>query len=305
MNKNRIYIKHLVFILTILFISPVYGQKTRESNKIEFHKISSSKRDYILKFTFPPNFDQKQNYKVLYYLDSWFISDLITGSYNVLNRCEYVEDVVLIGISIKGNEQDFNRQRTKDFTPSEYRSLFNTKKIKSVNPNGVIINVKSGVGENGVLLIPENTGGAEEFISFLSKKLFPFVENQYPNLNKRKGLLGHSFGGLFGTYLLQKEPNLIDDYILISGSLSWNESELLKEELFHEFKNSLKYHQLFLTYGTSEVSLTVTPNEALNNILCGLKKKNFNYKFKRYDKANHHSILSRAIYDGLLFLYKK
>ncbi|MGZ2371685.1 alpha/beta hydrolase [Ancylomarina sp. YFZ004] len=301
-NTSRIY---LVFIFAILFVSPVSGQKLRESNNTEFHKISSEKQDYTLKVTLPPNFDQEENYSVLYYLDAWFLSDIVTGSYNVLNRCEYVEDVVLVGITIEGSELDFNTQRNMDFTPSKYRSLFLCDNINATNPNGLDITFKSGVGENGAPLIPETTGGAGEFINFSSKKLFPFVENKYPNLKKRKGLLGHSFGGLFGTYLIQQKPDLIDDYILISGALSWNESEILKEELFSGFKNSSRQHQLFLTYGKSEVKITSIPNEALNNIVKSLGKKNFNYKFKIYDEANHHSILSRAIYDGLLFLYKK
>jgi predicted alpha/beta superfamily hydrolase len=302
MKKKKIFAIYLTIILSTLIISPILGQEIRESNVIESHKISSEKQDYVIKITFPPNYDGENNYNVLYYLDAWFISDIVTGSYNILNRCEYVEDIILIGISIEGNEFDFNKQRIMDFTPSKYKL---SDKLKALGTEGNYPIIKSGAGENAVIKNSETTGGADKFIDFLSGKLFPFVENKYPNLNKRKGFLGHSLGGLFGVYLIQKQLTFFDDYILISGSLDWNENELLEEELFDDFKNSSKFNQLFLTYGKSEIKRTTNSNEKFNTIIKNLKKNNFNYSFKSYEQANHHSILSRAIYDGLLFIYKK
>lgn len=302
MKKNKISTIYLTVILNLLMVFPILGQQIREQNIIESHKISSEKQDYVIKITFPPNYDIGINYNVLYYLDAWFISDVVTGSYNILNRCEYVEDVVLIGISIEGNEFDFNKQRIMDFTPTKYKM---SDKMKALGTEGNYPIIKSGAGENAVLMNSETTGGADNFIDFLSGKLLPFVESKYPNLKKRKGFLGHSLGGLFGAYLIQKEPTLIDDYILISGSLDWNENELLNEDLFDDFKNSSKFNQLFLTYGKSEIERTTKSNEKFNTIIKNLKKNNFNYSMKTYEEANHHSILSRAIYDGLLFIYKK
>ncbi|WP_127846577.1 alpha/beta hydrolase [Psychroflexus aestuariivivens] len=271
MNKKKISAFYLTVVLTILTNIPVLGQEIRESNIIESHEISSENQDYLIKITFPPNYDNKRSYNVLYYLDAWFISDLVTGSYNVLNRCEYVEDIVLIGISIEGNEFDFNKQRVMDFTPTKYKL---SKKFKTLISKGNKLILKSGSGENAVLKSSETTGGADNFIEFLSGKLFPFIEKEYSNLNKRKGLLGHSLGALFGTYLIQKKSNLIDDYILISGSHNWNENEILKKELFDEFKKSSEFHQLFLSYGKSEIKRTTESNEKLNTIIESLDKNN-------------------------------
>lgn len=302
MRKKKIFTIHLTVILNLLMIFPILGQQIRAKNKIESHKLSTQTQDYAIKITFPPNYDVGNNYNVLYYLDAWFISDVVTGSYNILNRCEYVEDVVLIGISIEGNEFDFNKQRIMDFTPTKHKM---SDKMKALGSEVNYPIIKSGAGENAVIMNSETTGGADEFIEFLSGNLFPFVESKYPNLKKRKGFLGHSLGGLFGAYLIQKEPTLIDDYILISGSLDWNENELLKEDLFDDFKNSTKLKQVYLTYGKSEIKRTTKSNEKFNIIIENLEKENLNYIMKVYEEANHHSILSRAIYDGLFFIYKK
>ena len=148
------------------------------------------------------------------------------------------------------------------------------------------------------------TGGADAFINFLSEKLIPFVENKFPNLSKSRGLLGHSLGGLFGTYSIQKRPNLFDNYILISSSLSWNDDELLNEVFFYDFKDSSKEHSLYLTYSKAEFDATCKSNEKLNEIIKNLGKNNLKYSFEPYENLSHHSILSRAIYDGIFFTYK-
>ena len=41
------------------------------------------------------------------------------------------------------------------------------------------------------------------------------------------------------------------------------------------------------------------------NFITELELENLNYKFDPVKNTNHHSVLSRAIYDGLLYLYKK
>lgn len=302
MKKEKKIAFFIILIFGLFTINFAFAQQIREQNITKLHKVSSGSQNYLIKITFPPNYNSSKEYNVLYYLDAWFISDVVTGSYNVLNRCDYVENIVLVGISIEGNEYDFNKQRVMDFTPSKYKM---SDRMKALGGNRTYPVIKSGAGNNAVLMNSETTGGADIFINFLSGKLFPFVEKKYPNLNNRKGFLGHSLGGLFGAYLLQKKPKLIDDYILISGSLGWNQKEILKEELFKDFKNSTSLKQLFLSYGAAETKLTTIPNEKFNTIIKKLERKNLNYYMKVYEKANHHSILSRAIYDGLLYIYKK
>jgi predicted alpha/beta superfamily hydrolase len=98
MKKKKINTIYLIIILNILMVFQILGQQIREQNIIESHKISSKKQHYVIKITFPPNYDIGNNYNVLYYLDAWFLSDVVTGSYNILNRYEYADDVVLIGI---------------------------------------------------------------------------------------------------------------------------------------------------------------------------------------------------------------
>lgn len=214
--------------------------------------------------------------------------------------CDYIEDIVLVGISLDGSEKDWHKQRDMDFTPSPFENL--GIDFKKNLPENVKISIKTGEGNQ---LNKENTGGASLFLDFLENNIIKFIENKYPNLNKSRGILGHSFGGLFGFYTLQNRPELFNDYILISSSVSWNSFELVDSSRFLKLKESENTIKLFQSYGEDEIKLIKTANNDIKNIITELKIENLEYKFTSYEKTNHHSVLSRAIYDGLLYLYKK
>jgi len=282
----------------------VFGQETELGYKTENHKIYSQDKDeYILKITFPRNYSSDKEYKTLYYLDAYWLTEITLGSYTILDLCDYVENVVFVGISLNGTEKDWHKQRDMDFTPSPFENSGLFESLKKSNPeNNIKITIKTAGGNQ---LNKENTGGANLFIDFLENDVIEFVEKEYPNLNKRRGLLGHSFGGLFGFYTLQNRPELFQDLLLISASLSWNSSELVGKSKFSKLKESENKIKLYHSYGGQEINGIRTSNNDISKIITELELENLNYKFNPVRNTNHHSVLSRAIYDGLLYLYKK
>ncbi|WP_452601995.1 alpha/beta hydrolase [Pontimicrobium sp. MEBiC06410] len=301
MTNNRHKIALIGFL--IMFLN-VFGQETELGYKTENHKISSQDKDeYILKVTFPRNYSSDKKYKTLYYLDAYWLTEITLGSYTILDFCDYVENVVFVGISLNGNEKDWHKQRDMDFTPSPFKNLGLLEDLKKSNPeNNIKITLKTGGGHQ---LTEENTGGANLFLNFLENEVIEFIEKKYPNLNKRRGLLGHSFGGLFGFYALQNRPELFQDLLLISASLSWNSFELVDKGNFSKLEKSKSEIKLYHSYGGEEINGIKTSNNNLSKIITKLELENLNYKFDPIKNTNHHSVLSRAIYDGLLYLYRK
>ena len=297
-------IKGISVIIFFLFCNNLKAQETGAGGKTETHKIYSQDKDeYILKVTFPRNYRPDKKYKTLYYLDAHWLSEITLGSYTILNYANYVEDIVLIGITSKGSENEWHKQRNTDFTPSPFKNLGIFEDLqKSDSLNKIKISVKTG---DGNLLNENNTGGAGLFLDFLENTVIQFVETEYPNLNERRGLLGHSFGGLFGFYAIQNHPELFKDFILISASLSWNSFELVNKSNFSKLAESKNDINFYHSYGENEITATKKSNTDIKNIIAELEVKNLNYKFDPFKDTNHHSILSRAIYDGLLYLYKK
>lgn len=78
------------------------------------------------------------------------------------------------------------------------------------------------------------SGGGADFRSFLAEELIPFVERNYRTTG-RPTLVGHSYGGLFGTWTAFTEPELFSHYLLVSPSLLYDDRMIFDvEEHFAE-----------------------------------------------------------------------
>jgi predicted alpha/beta superfamily hydrolase len=283
----------IIFLTLIIIIFQnclLIGQVSDYGSTTKTYQISSDEgKAYQLKVTLPLQYDKNKTYPTLYYLDGWWLSEIVLGSYAILSLSQQIKEVVFVGITLKADALDWNIQRTFDYTPSKYN---------------LGINMTAGLGDNRILLNENTTGGAPLFINSLEIKVLKFMDEKYPNLSKKRGLLGHSFRGLFGFFVMQNKPALFSDYILISPSVWWNKPELLKEELFNKFNEEEKMVNIHLSYGEDESKLIKESSIKMDSILNALPNNPTDYKFVTYKNTNHNSILPKAIYDGLLFLYK-
>ena len=172
---------------------------TRETGKV-----------YEVIITLPPDYQANKEYQVLYYLDAWWLRDLVQGCYRIKSLsnkslANNMEELILVGISSVGNEEDWNRQRNMDFTPSKY--------------NGKLV-----VNFGKIQLHESTTGGADSFLTFLKDEVFTMVESEYKISKSKRGILGHSYGGLLGFYAYKTHPEMFSNYILLAPSIWWNQS---------------------------------------------------------------------------------
>jgi predicted alpha/beta superfamily hydrolase len=287
-------LKLLTIVTICLCGSSIFAQKNKyEDNILKYNLSSKEGKEYILNVTLPPNFNPEKKYQSLYYLDGYWLTQTVNGTFTILNLTKQIEDVVLIGISLEGSVKDWNIQRSLDYTPSVYSSKM------------MGFTLTSGIGKEGVNLDESSSGQAANFLTFLEDDVFRFVKKKYPNINLDRTLLGHSLGGLFTVYMLQQKPQLFSNYIIISPSLWWNKQELNHIELFKKLNKVTKKKKLYFAYGDSESGLITKSNQALDLLLQDIKTDVLEYKFKNYLDADHHSVLPQAIYDGLVYIYKK
>ncbi len=143
-------------------------------------------------------------------------------------------------------------------------------------------------------------GGAAKFTRFLKEEVQPFVNKNYKT-NKNTTLIGQSLGGLLATEVLLTEPNMFNDYIIVSPSLWWNKYYLLKNI------DSLLTNQQF---SNPTVFLSVgKEHPAMNEIADALAKKltskdEINCIYKPNYNENHATILHPAVYEAFKTLYK-
>lgn len=283
-----------LIILSILFVILITeGIQAQEEGK---HRLgpetitkeieSEAGNKYELIITLPINYNKGKTYKILYYLDAWWLSELVKGSYRVNYLTKEMEEVILVGLSIRGDEDAWNKQRNKDYTPSVY----NMEKMK--------ISMKSGTVE----LTAGTTGGAEQFIQFMKSVVFNEIESNYNIDKETRGILGHSFGGLFGYHCLINHNDLFKNYILISPSIWWNKSEFITAENIKKIKRNAN---IYVVAGKSESKMLIAAIRRMTDALKEIKNDRIRIEPREYEGMDHHSILPTGIYDGIETIYSK
>jgi len=156
-------------------------------------------RAYDISVRLPPGYDRPANllrrYPVVYFNDSPYSFPLITGVAHLPMGNGGIEELILVGIGYaRGTTSGLSRQL--DYTPTH-------------NP-----------------AFRDPTGGAAQYLQFLERELLPAIERRYRADPGRRGLAGHSFGGLFAAHVLLTRPELFRYYILSSPSFWFHDRSL-------------------------------------------------------------------------------
>jgi predicted alpha/beta superfamily hydrolase len=188
-----------------------------------------------------------------------------------------------------------NTDRARDLTPSNY--LFGP------------------LGEN--IADFKSSGGSEKFIGFIEKELMPWVDSSYPTM-PHNILIGHSLGGLTAMNMLLYHTALFNAYIVVDPSIWWDDQKLLTDARKLLTQKNFAGTSLFLAIANSmppeidfEKVREDTSNETfhirsileLTEILKSYPANGLKWDYKYYHNDNHGSILNKAVYDALQFLF--
>lgn len=90
---------------------------------------------------------------------------------------------------------------------------------------------------------PARMGGAADTLAFIRHQLMPWVAATFDVVTDDATFLGHSLGGLFGTWVLLTEPDTFARYLITSPSLWWDSYRILG----HESAYADRHHDLAAT----------------------------------------------------------
>jgi predicted alpha/beta superfamily hydrolase len=150
----------------------------------------------------------------------------------------------------------------------------------------------------------DNTGGAGRFVSFLKDELIPHIESAYPVDSSRRGFLGYSLGSLLGAYILTKDPQLFQYYLIGSPSIWYNEYTLALEFEKAPAKDLESVKRIYLSVGDQESWEMLKGFGILRD---ALKEKGFEgprAKAEIIRDAGHVGAMPIALYNGLRFLFR-
>lgn len=263
-------------------IDSVYSNILHENRKIWVHMPDTTSPDGI----FYP-----QRYPVVYLLDgdaahvasvASMLDQLGGGGGNTM-----FPQMILVGIP--------NTYRSRDLTPSHFT---NTLSLDSMSA--------------------AQTGGGENFISFIEKELMPHIDSSYPTAPYRV-LIGHSFGGLMAIHILINHTNLFNAYIAIDPSMWWDNQKLLKQVNTVLQQKNFQGRSLYLAMAntmdkgmdtvtvktdTNFNSLHIRSIMQLGHYLNANRQNGLAINWKYYPDYGHDAVALYAEHDGLPSIFK-
>jgi predicted alpha/beta superfamily hydrolase len=274
---RAVYDRRIMTTIRILFFllaAVVSRAQTPESEvslaDTQQRTLTSAKigQRYELLVSLPEGYAKSgQSYPVLYVLDGWhFPLMAFIQENNVYSK--RMRPVIIVNVS--HGATDYMALRARDFTP--------TRTPKEAN-----------------------SGGAPAFLDFLEHELIPFVDRNWRTMPADRGLLGHSYGGLFAIYALEQRPALFQRIVAASPALEWDGWLLLTAARDRLRKLSAPVR---LDLSVGDESDNTDGTTAFAKTLDELKPAGLDYRFTVYRSENHNSVRLVSFPAGLYWAYR-
>ncbi len=233
---------------------------------------------YQIKVKFPKGyFESSQKYPVLYVTDAETNFGGVSYIVQRLIKDRLIPPILVVGIAYHTDYKNFYRLRSRDLTPVEMPHL-----------------------TLGGKLIPGPTGGANLFADFMEKELFPFIAQEYRVVPDDKTLYGHSYGGLFGRFILVNRPRLFNRYLLLSPSFWFNEDMMLRA--IDTSQVHFNDTRLYMGSGSDEVRIDDL-QIAFMQKLKEKEDKGISFLSEILENETHRTVFGRGFTNGMRFLF--
>ena len=218
----------------------------------------------------PANYARStERYPVLYMTDGDTHLTHTRGTVDFLAANGLMPDLIIVGVA--------NTDRARDLSPTHW-----VRPALPGEPQG-----------------PNTSGGADKFLDFFAKELFPYVESHYRTLSYRV-FAGHSLGGLLALHIMVARPDMFNAYIAASPALTWDDDYPLRttKAFFKDRKVFPK--TLFVAMGNEEAGHPKpTRFDWLRDTLGRVKAEGFVRGFMLMEDESHGSMVLRTHYWGL------
>ncbi len=248
----------LTALISIILFSYLTGNPTYPKSVIQtklYSKILDEEREIIIHL--PRDYDKNKKYMVMYVLDGSSQDKHIANKFDILATTGYVENAIVVGIP---NVSGKGRQR--DYTPPYMKMDIDEK--------------DSPLGEG------------DNFLTFMEKELFPFIEKNY-SVSENRTIAGNSRGGLLVMYSLLFKPDLFQGRFCFSPAI-WRDDNLIvkKASEFLTKQDSLNSF-LYISMGDQENNKMKKGFNEMTKTLKEKAVKQFIWYSEYTKNANHQN----------------
>lgn len=270
---------------SILLINPVYSEELSAfilpHSEIRSIHANSNNKDYELYIQLPASYaESTKNYPLVLMNDSRFAFPSASGAMQLMGG-EVIQEAILVGISYsKGDDRGVSR--TRDYTPT-----FSPME-------------KSGHSSASRLA----SGHAREYVEFIADQVIPLLQKNYRIDQANKVFVGHSFGGLLGSYILVNRPEIFNHYIIGSPSLWYDNKVIFQMEKQYAKKQKALTANVMIYADDNDGSLNNRKMAddvlAFEEILRSRNYTGLKLKVEVIKGENHHSVFPGLLSRGLM-----
>jgi predicted alpha/beta superfamily hydrolase len=261
MLKNKIFL----FMIITCFTLPLFAQEQGEHFSVGTKKVVHStilNEDRNVYIFLPEGYSRSADrYPVLYMLYS-VASDFHfnTGVVAGLSRMRMIPKMITVAFDLGDGQRDLTPTPSTAYGPT--------------------------------------SGGADDFLKFIKDELIPFIEKDYRTASERL-FWSHSIGGLFGVYVLLKEPSVFHSVLVSSPWMVYDGDQKYILKNTESFLKKRKAQTNFLYVCVGNEQNLIPEIEAFLGILEKNKPEGLTWKYVKMPEENHMSILARSLIEGL------
>ncbi len=240
--------------------------------------------DYKLYVGLPAAYaSSDERYAVLYVLDADYSFPIAQTIIKHLSERDRLQPIIVVGIAYPDGDQytsdAYRLNRTRDYTPR-------------FAPDG-------GYGAK----FQKVSGGAPKFLQFIRDELIPKIDREYRTIAGARGISGHSYGGLFATWVLLAAPDTFSCYVIVSPSL-WYDDRFIFGLERQQAKSTVKA-RVYMAVGAregDEQHAMVADLERMAKRLADHPA--LQVKHEVFDDEMHDSVFPTALSRGLRFVFR-
>jgi predicted alpha/beta superfamily hydrolase len=266
MKENRLIKTFLIFILICFLLSNMIiaqdkGEDIAAGKKVKiFSKILNEERTIFI--SLPYGYEQsKKRYPVLYSTDG--DDEMVLKAGGMIHYLEPDQIPEMIAVFIPNT----NRGRDLSVYPLEQ--------------------------------LP-NSGGAGNFLKFITEELIPYIDSNYRTTDYRI-LVGYSAGGEFTYYSFLTKPEYFSAYIAASLCVFDENDTMDKTEKFFKSHGTLNKF-LFIPYYEEDYKIAALNIPKIEKIIEENMPKGFQLIIRTYKGRAH--VPDTSLYDGLSSLFR-
>ena len=205
-------------------------------------------------------------------LDGDYFFDAAVSAYRTLRKEGAVPPLLLVGIGYGKPFGDPGNRRGRDYTPT----------ASSEEPG---------------------SGGARDFLAFLSAELWPTLTKRFPIDRERSVLAGHSLSALFVLYAAFQSQPIMRRAIIGAPSVWWdNRSVLAHLSRFRDAQGTLAA-ELYVGVGAEETPSMLGDLALFDAQLTARPFADLRITTQRFPDRDHYNLVSDLFASGLRYLF--